>query len=210
MISKTMISSPDRLWTIVAEFGSRARAHPERVERAILDFMEAEDARQRAAKAGLFDPLEQLADAESNAMTSTDSTEEEKSETRCRLAQKRTELARLAWTTYCARVDASQPEAPSTEEMISYLAQLHDLVVAEDRDGDRRPSRRPLAPALDAVSEVRWTLLVLPEDVPCMRADMENTGGCRASEYLAAVRSELPLLGEAGQQVGSEAAEAFR
>lgn len=208
MISKTM-SSPDRLWSIVTEFGERARVHPERVEKAILDFLEAEDARQRAAKAGLFDPLEQLAGAESDAMASGDFTDEEKAEVRRRFARKRTELARQAWATYCARVDASQPEAPSAEEMISYLARLHDLVVAEDRDGDRRPSRRPLAPALDEVSEVRWTLLVLPEDVPCMRADMEKTGACRAADYIAAVRCELPLPGEAGQR-GDEGRAAFR
>lgn len=198
----SMTSSPDRLWALASEFGQRARAHPGKVERAILGFLAAEAARHQAARCVEAEQqLDSLAGAESAAMASSDFNDEEKRELRSRFEEQRSALAMQAGVVFRERLAASQPEPPSLDEKIAYLARVHDEVIGEDPDGDRRESRRPLAPALYGAAEVHWaTLLLLPEeDLQRMRADLEEKGSCRAVEYLAEVRRELPLPGEAGQ-----------
>lgn len=97
---------------------------------------------------------------------------------------------------------AADSKKPSHDEMIVFLARVHDLVVAEDRDGDRRENREPLFPELEGLAEVVWSLLVFPEDLSAMRADLAEKGSCRASDYLAAVRVDLPLPAPTGQPEG--------
>lgn len=159
----TTVRSPDRLFALVTEFAQLARTRRAEVEAAIRRHLEAELALHGAAGV-------ELATRPPDA-----------------------EQAMQEGATYRERMAVSEPGTPTLDEKITYLARVHDLVVAEDRDGDRRESRRPLVPALDGLLEVVWSLLAFPEDLERMRADLEEKGACRASEYLAAVRCELPL-----------------
>lgn len=151
----------DGLWTLVTQFGDFARARHVAIEEAILRHLEAEVARHQAASQGLVDP--------------------------CLPLDGDRELAMAAGAIYRERMETS--EAPTLDERVAYLARLHDLVVTEDRDGDRRASRAPIAPALDGLLDVAWSLLVLEEDVARIRVDLQDKGACRAAEYFAEVHA---------------------
>jgi len=173
------------LWKFVNEFGERARANPEIVEAAIHRFLEAEIGRHKVAKAGASFSLDDKSEKIISEVFTPD------------------ELRDICFrdgAIYRRRMSDSESECSSSDEKIAYLTRLHDLVVAEAPDRDRRESRRPLAPDTNNVYEdiVRETL-ILPDQIPDIRNELDETGTCRGTEYLEAVRSELPLPAEVGQ-----------
>lgn len=177
----------DRLWEIVSEFGTRARANRKIVDAAIREFIADEVARTLDAMAGA-------------ALPRVNNGEDEKAVWDILTPDEVRELAMHDGASYRRRLAASECSDPTFGEMVAFLARVHDLVVAEDRDGDRRESRRPLAPKLDGLEDVVWSQLIFPEDLNAMRGDLATKKTCRAMEYLNAIRAELPLPGEVGQQ----------
>lgn len=180
-----MSQDVDRLWAIVGEFGTRARANLKLVEKAIRRFLETEWA--------------WIEDASRKANASVDAIlphlepwlpDED-----------RRDRALCAGHSYRRLLDRRAPHK-TLDAKIAYLARLHDVVVATDSDPDGRESRRPLVPSLDGTDEVVWTLLILPEEIDGIRADLKEKGTHRAIEYYDAIRDKLPLPDEAGQKEG--------
>jgi len=185
----TFRKSTDALWSIINEFGARARANPDVVKASIRRFLDAENARHRAAAGGLDFASSEEVDAVFEVLTPE---------------EVRADAFRAAGV-YRWRMRASEHDSPSRDEVIAYLVRIHDLVVATGHDRAGRESRQPIAFTMDGLDEVRWSLLIAPEDLPTIRADLTEQGSHRASEYMDVVRGILPLPDEAGQQGGCSA-----